>query len=230
MRLDKFLSHTSDLSRKDAKRAIKAGRVTINQLPADSPNLNVSAEDSVYLDNQHLLFQQARYFMLNKPVGYICATSDGEHPVVMDLIHEPARKNLHIAGRLDKDTTGLVLITEDGQWSHRVTSPGKNTFKRYRVSLAEPATLSAIESLEQGILLNNEKQPTLPAKVQQVSANCLLLSISEGRYHQVKRMLAAVGNRVTALHREAIGGIELDPTLQPGQYRPLDEQEIALFS
>lgn len=230
MRLDKFLSHTSDLSRKDAKRAIKAGRVIINQIPADSPNQNVAAEDHIYLDNQRLVFQQARYFMLNKPVGYICATCDGEHPVVMDLVHEPAREKLHIAGRLDKDTTGLVLITDDGQWSHRATSPGKETFKRYRVSLAEPITPSAITTLEQGVRLNNEDRPTLPAKVSLIHDTCLLLSISEGRYHQVKRMLAAVGNRVTALHREAVGSIELDTALEPGDYRPLDDNEIGCFS
>lgn len=229
MRLDKFLSHTSDLSRKDAKQAIKAGRVAINQHIATSGNQPVSTDDMVTLDSQPLAFPQARYFMLNKPKDYICATRDGEHPTVLDLLSEPAKQNLHIAGRLDKDTTGLVLITDDGQWSHRITAPAKKTFKRYHVSVAAPLTATAIASLEQGVLLNNEDHATLPARVSQVDDTHLLLSISEGRYHQVKRMLAAVGNRVTTLHREAIGPIELDSTLKPGQYRPLNDEEISEF-
>ncbi|MDX1692574.1 MAG: pseudouridine synthase [Ketobacteraceae bacterium] len=229
MRLDKFLSHTTDLSRSEAKRAIKSGRVTVNQHTATSGNQPVQAEDTVCLDQREVTLQGARYFMLFKPAGYVCASHDPDHPVVMDLITEPARNRLHVAGRLDKDTTGLVLITDDGQWSHRATAPGKNTFKRYRVEVAEPVTPDSIKSLEAGIQLKNEDKPTLPARVIVLDERKLLLSINEGRYHQVKRMLAATGNRVTALHREAVGAIELDPELPPGHYRPLSEAEINSF-
>lgn len=230
MRLDKFLSHASTLSRSDAKRAIKSGRVSVNRETAGSPGQIIQPDDQVQLDNSELQLFANRYLMLHKPAGFICASQDADHPTVLDLVDEPGKGQLHSAGRLDKDTTGLVLLTDDGQWSHRVTTPNKETFKRYRVMLAEPITEEAANQLRNGVQLHGEKQPTRPAMVEITESHQILLSISEGKYHQVKRMLAAVGNHVIGLHREAIGPLTLDDDLQPGQYRPLTPTEIDYFS
>lgn len=229
MRLDKFLSDTTELSRSDAKRAIKAERVQVNNQVITSANYKIEPSDSITLDNNGLQLTGPRYFMLNKPQGYVCATQDSDHPTVLSLLQEPQLHKLHIAGRLDKDTTGLVLITDDGQWSHRVTSPNHDCYKRYRVELDSTLTSDAILQLQQGILLKNETKPTKPAKVEMVSEAEILLTISEGKYHQVKRMLAAVGNHVCALHRECIGSLNLDNNLALGEYRPLTQQESAFF-
>src|SRR5699024_3382527 len=153
------------------------------------------------------------------------ASHDALHPTVFYFIDEPASQKLHIAGRLDIDTTGLVLLTDDGQWSHRITSPKHHCCKTYLVTVAEPLTPDKIKIFADGLLLQGEKQPTKPAVLDIIAPYCARLTISEGRYHQVKRMFAAVGNHVTALHRQQIGDIKLD--IEAGQYRPLTEQEIA---
>jgi len=170
--------------------------------------------------------------MLNKPPGYICATQDSQHPTVIDIIHEPQYRQqaLQIVGRLDKDTTGLVLITTDGQWNHAITSPRRHCIKQYIVSLADSITDTMVANLTKGVCLHNEPHPTLPATVEVLTSTRLRLGIQEGRYHQVKRMLAAVGNHVTALHREQIGDIVLDSHLQSGQYRLLRDREVSAFN
>lgn len=228
MRLDKLISETTHLSRTEAKKAIKSRRVTVNGLVAGEANLKVTEHDQVILDNQPLQLVGKRYFMLNKPAGYLCANKDPHHPTVFELLQEPKKHQLHIAGRLDLDTTGLVLITDDGQWSHRVTSPNKALFKRYHVSLADPINQNDVEALQQGIWLKSEKNPTKPAQVELLDPTHLYLAICEGKYHQVKRMLAALGNRVIALHRDKIGPLSLEH-LEPGNYRPLSEGEIEYF-
>ncbi|HHJ80676.1 MAG TPA: pseudouridine synthase, partial [Candidatus Tenderia electrophaga] len=167
------------------------------------------------------------YFMLNKPEGYICATKDSRHPTVLDLIDEPGAHTLHPVGRLDIDTTGLVLLSDDGQWSHGITSPRRQKIKRYLVHLAEPLVAGIEHQFEAGVMLDGETKPTLPAQLKRISATEVELSIQEGRYHQVKRMFAAVGNAVTALHRQAIGPISLDDDLPVGAYRALTEAEVA---
>lgn len=229
MRLDKFISDTTYLSRNDAKKAIKAARVQINGELARNANHKVTPKDTIKLDGETLTLLKDRYFMLNKPAGYICATEDADHPTVLELLQEPQRHKLHIAGRLDKDTTGLVLITDNGQWTHRVISPNKSCPKRYRVSLASPISEKAIQQLQDGIILNNERKKTKPAIVETIDAQTIYLTIAEGKYHQVKRMLAAVGNRVTALHRDQIGPLKLPHNLALGDYRPLTDLEINYF-
>jgi 16S rRNA pseudouridine516 synthase len=164
--------------------------------------------------------------MLHKPLGYISATIDNEHPTVLDLLDEPNKKALHIAGRLDIDTTGLVLITDDGPWNHRVTSPRHECEKTYYVTLASDLVADAEAKLQAGILLNSETQLTKPATLERLYSNEVRLTISEGKYHQVKRMFAALDNRVTELHRERIGEIILDESLAEGEYRPLTAAEI----
>jgi 16S rRNA pseudouridine516 synthase len=137
---------------------------------------------------------------------------------------------LHVAGRLDLDTTGLVLVTDDGQWSHHITSPKHKLPKRYQVTLQDPVSADAVELFAAGILLRNEHKRTRPAQLDIISPTQVELIIHEGKYHQVKRMFAAIGNHVTALHRASIGALNLDPDLQPGHYRPLTPNELELLS
>jgi 16S rRNA pseudouridine516 synthase len=229
MRLDKYIASVTDYSRAEVKRLLKQHAIEINGVITTSPAQHIDENnDDITLHGNKLSALIPRYFMLNKPKGTVCATEDSEHPTVIDLIDEPNKEKLHIAGRLDKDTTGLVLVTDDGQWNHRITSPKKACFKTYRVTLATPLQPDAIKQLTQGITLRNETLPTRPAKVSTIDTHTIELSIQEGKYHQVKRMLAAVGNHVEDLHRQKIGNIHLDSTLVAGEYRSLHADEIAL--
>lgn len=227
IRLDQFVASSSGLSRKDAKRAIGLGKVTVNNAPARSPSVKITSDARVELDGQRLSLPGALYLMLHKPAGYVSATRDADHPTVFDLL--PAdlvrNKDLHIAGRLDLDTTGLLLLTTDGQWSHRITSPRHVCHKVYRVELEHPLDPEQKQHLEQGVLLNAEEKPTRPARISTIEERVVELTISEGRYHQVKRMMAAVGNHVIGLHRQQVGDIELEQ-LEPGEYRKLTQEEI----
>ena len=226
MRLDKYIAQTTDLSRALVKLALRNNRVRVNGEPVKDASLHLAASDRVALDGEALSPLGPRYFMLHKPLGYVCATVDNDHPTVLELLDEPNQKILHIAGRLDIDTTGLVLITDDGQWSHRVTSPRHDCEKTYCVTLANALLADAEARLQAGILLKGETQLTKPATLERLSCNQVRLTISEGKYHQVKRMFAALGNRVVELHRERIGLIRLDDALTVGQYRRLSEAEI----
>ncbi len=225
MRLDQFVANSTALTRKDARQAIKAGRVHIDGTPCKSPSTKIDTDAGITLDGQRCALPGERYLMLNKPAGVVSATRDSDHPTALDLLPPELRPNLHIAGRLDADTTGLLLLTTDGHWSHRITSPRVNCPKTYRVSLHSPLSEQAIRALEQGLILRNDPIPTKPARVQQITPYEIDLTISEGRYHQVKRMLAATGNHVEALHRVRIGDIVLDSELEPGHYRALTIDE-----
>lgn len=225
-RLDKFISHLTPLSRSMARKAILAGEVTLNGSMALDPATKVSATDTVRYKNEPLETPAPYYLMLHKPVGVVCATEDGSHRTVIDLITEPWRYELHVAGRLDIDTTGLVLLTNDGDWSHRVTSPRHKQPKRYHVTTADPIDPAWGQRFAEGILLQGEDKPTLPATLDLIDPHHANLTLQEGRYHQVKRMLGATGNRVVALHRYAIGEVNLDPALAPGEYRRLTPDEV----
>lgn len=227
MRLDKYLANVSDYSRSDAKRLLKAGRVTVAGECVTEPRFEVEPTDKVAIDGQLLRSATARYFMLNKPPGYVSATKDREHLTVLELLDEDNPDQLHIAGRLDIDTTGLLLVTDDGRWSHRVMAPNNDCKKTYLVETEVPILPEAIQQIEAGIKLQGEMRPTLPASLELIDEHTARLTIAEGKYHQVKRMFAAVGNHVDLLHRERIGGIVLDESLQPGEYRPLTAEEIA---
>lgn len=227
MRLDKHIGQLSDYSRKQIKQLVRSGEVMVDGIPATDAAQHIQPNQQVVVNGQALGTVAPRYFMLHKPKGYICATKDGDHPVVLDLLDEPNKDKLQIAGRLDIDTTGLVLITDDGQWNHAVTSPRRSCLKRYHVCTAEAISDKTESLFQRGLMLDGEKQRTKPAQLTILFANEALLSISEGKYHQVKRMFAAVGNRVEELHREAIGDIELDKDLAQGDYRDLTEAEIA---
>ncbi|EGQ7929536.1 16S rRNA pseudouridine(516) synthase RsuA [Vibrio vulnificus] len=228
MRLDKFLCDALGATRKEATKILKSGEVTVNEQVQKSGAVKVTEECVVEWQGRELVTQGPRYIMLYKPEGFVCSHEDGFNHTAFVLLDEVKMDELHFAGRLDVDTTGLVLITDDGKWSHRITSPKHKCDKTYRVWLADPIGSDYEEKLAAGVQLRNEKELTLPAQMTIVNAdeNEVLLTIHEGKYHQVKRMFAALGNKVEQLHRERIGAIELDENLEPGEYRYLTQEEI----
>ncbi|WP_018694370.1 pseudouridine synthase [Algicola sagamiensis] len=226
MRLDKYLCENTNLTRTLAKKAISNGEVTINGTPAKKGSDKITENDEVYFEGTVIDKIGFRYIMLHKPQNMICSTIDEAYPSVLNLLDIVKRERLRIAGRLDVDTTGLVLVSDDGAWLHQIASPNQQCDKCYHVSLAEPLKGEEAKIFGQGLLLRGEEKPTKPAKLETVSSKQVKLTISEGKYHQVKRMFAAVGNRVTALHRASIGAVLLDPELKEGEWRYLTHEEI----
>lgn len=194
MRLDKYLAKSTGLSRKEVKRLLRADEVRVNGVPERDASRHVGEEDQVTLDETPLEHPQARYLMLNKPEGVVCAADDPTHPTVLSLVELPRAEALHIAGRLDLDATGLVLLTDDGKWSHRATSPRHKTDKVYHVTTADPIPASAVERFARGVQLKEEPFPTKPAQLELLGPCEARVTLHEGRYHQVKRMFAALGN------------------------------------
>lgn len=225
MRLDKRVSNQTDFSRNEVKRLLRAGVIEVNGQPASAPNQRVSDDDEIIVEGVMIGVPAPRYFMLHKPVGVVCAQRDSEHAVVQEFIDEPRQENLQVVGRLDLDTTGMVLLSDDGQWAHQVMSPRHLCKKTYRVTCVHPIGTEAIAQFAEGVQLNQEEGLTRPATLELISENEAWLTITEGKYHQVKRMFAAIGNRVEALHRAAVGGVALDETLEPGEYRALSDAE-----
>lgn len=234
MRLDRFLSETTPLTRSLAKRALKNGEVELNGQPIKQAATQIDPEsDSVRWQGESLALVGLRYVMLNKPLEVECSARRGFYPRVVDLIDLPKAERLKPVGRLDVDTTGLLLLTDDGQWAHRITSPKHRCAKVYRATLASPlegaAAQRAEEQVAEGLLLDGEEEPTKPATLKLLSPIEAELTITEGRYHHVKRMFGALGNRVELLHRASIGDLVLDANLPPGEWRELTADEIALF-
>ena len=228
MRLDKFLAETTGLTRSQAAKVLRQSAVTVNGKIEKSGAVKVSPDDEVCYDGERLTWvENGQYIMLHKPQGYICSHEDGDYPTIYQFFDYPLSARLHSAGRLDVDTTGLVLLTDDGQWSHRITSPKFHCEKTYLVTLADPVEANYVQACADGILLRGEKEPTKPATLEILDDYNVNLTLSEGRYHQVKRMFAALGNKVVALHRWKIGNVVLDEHLAEGEFRSLIEEEIA---
>lgn len=228
MRLDKFLAHHLGVSRNLMTKALKASRITVDGEIIKTGAYKLSPAQSVEYDGIGIeAVTGNRYFMLNKPRGYVCSTDDPDHATIVYFIDEPMADKLHAAGRLDLDTTGLVLLTDDGKWSHRITSPKHHCEKVYVVTVECPLTNDLIQRFYSGIQLHGEKTLTKPAILNILDDHHAELTISEGRYHQVKRMFAAMNNHVVALHRKQIGSIILD--IPEGEYRALTEDEIQSF-
>ena len=227
MRLDRFLYHHTEYGRKEIRRLLASGRVRVEGDVEKDTQRDISDFTQVHLDGKLLREDTACYIMLNKPAGYLSATTDPEHPTVMELIDVP--QTLHIAGRLDRATTGLLILTNDGKWSRALTEPKENVPKVYVVEVEKPITEETSAQFSAGIYFAYEDLTTVPADLEILNDRKVKLTIYEGRYHQVKRMFHAVGNRVTSLHRESMGGIFLDSELQPGEYRELTEKEIHSF-
>ena len=184
----------------------------------------------VDLDLEILQEKEAVYLMLHKPGGYLSATSDPQHPTVMELIDHPLRDELHLAGRLDRASTGLLLLTNDGRWSKLVTEPAKKISKVYRVTTRDEISPETARIFAAGIYFAYEDLTTRPAVLEVLGAREALLTICEGRYHQVKRMFHAVGNQVLSLHRESIGPLVLAESLAPGEFRSLGATEVSCFT
>ncbi|KJF86830.1 16S rRNA pseudouridine(516) synthase RsuA [Photobacterium phosphoreum] len=229
MRLDKFLGTTLGITRREAGKLLRDKMIEVDGEIVRSASFSVGDDNNVEFNGRPLRLQGPRYFMLNKPQGFVCSHVDDFNPTVFVLFDEVSPEKMHVAGRLDSDTTGLTLLTDDGQWSHRITSPRHVCEKVYFVETADPIVAENIAQFEAGVQLNGEEGLTRPAKLEIVGEREGVLTITEGKYHQVKRMFAAVGNRVVGLHRERVGTLELDEDLEPGQYRPLTAEEIASF-
>ncbi|PTB33650.1 16S rRNA pseudouridine(516) synthase RsuA [Photobacterium phosphoreum] len=229
MRLDKFLGTTLGITRREAGKLLRDKMIEVDGEIVRSASFSVGDDNNVEFNGRPLRLQGPRYFMLNKPQGFVCSHVDDFNPTVFVLFDEVSPEKMHVAGRLDSDTTGLTLLTDDGQWSHRITSPRHVCEKVYFVETADPIIAENIAQFEAGVQLNGEEGLTRPAKLEIVGEREGVLTITEGKYHQVKRMFAAVGNRVVGLHRERVGTLELDEDLELGQYRPLTAEEIASF-
>lgn len=226
MRLDKYLAHAGVGTRKEVKKLIRGKAVRVNGEIVRNDDFKINEnEDEVYVYDEPIFYQEFYYVMLNKPNGYVSATMDDRDPTVLDLIYEDFAFALFPVGRLDKDTEGLLLITNDGELSHNLLSPKKHVDKTYLVKTAEMVTQDMIQALEKGVDIGEEKL-TLPAKVKQIDVREIELTITEGKFHQVKRMLKAVGNEVVYLKRLSMGSLKLDEELKLGEYRSLTESEI----
>ena len=230
-RLDKFLASQGTLPRSEAQRAIRGGRVQVEGAVCRSASEKVDPErQTVAVDGRPLLYRRHLYIMLNKPAGILCVSRDPKAPTVVDLLPEPLRrKGLFPAGRLDKDTVGLVLITDDGDFAHRMLSPRHDIVKRYQAVIDAPVTEEHIRIFADGTSLADGTR-CLPAKLQVLKPgeNPLVeIHISEGKYHQIKRMFEAVGRKVLWLKRYAIGGLVLDPSLPEEKCRELTPEETA---
>lgn len=228
MRLDRFLSNLHQLNRQTARQLLASGRVRVDGAVVCDGLCEVSQFSRIEVDSElQQAGKPARYFMLHKPIGVVSATEHEQHRTVLDLLDEPDKAELHLAGRLDLNTSGLLLITNDGQWSRRLTEPRSRLGKVYRVTTEQPITAEYIEVFARGLYFAYEDLTTLPAELVILDSHSALLTLHEGRYHQVKRMFGHFQNKVIGLHRLSMGAIQLDPELLPGQYRPLSPAEIA---
>lgn len=227
MRLDKFLCENGCGTRSQVKQLVKQGRVCVNGIPCKTADLKIAENsDTVSVDGRELKYTGFVYYMFHKPAGCVSATKDNRDKTVLDYIHkEDYKADLFPVGRLDKDTEGLLLITNDGALAHRLLSPKKHVPKTYYLKIKSPLSAEDVQLLEEGIDIG-EKKKTLPAKVEILNKLEILLTISEGKFHQVKRMLFAVGNEVLYLKRLSMGSLKLDENLKAGEYRALTGEEI----
>lgn len=227
-RLDKFLCDKKIGTRSQVKAFIQKGLVTVNDEVVKKADSKVSDTDIVCCQGVLLSSEEFGYFMLNKPAGVISATEDDSQPTVLDFFKDEPYKNLYPVGRLDKDTEGLLLITNDGPLGHQLLSPKKHVQKTYYAKLAHGLSQADIDALEKGVDIG-EKNLTLPAKIKVIEETAVHITITEGKFHQVKRMFEAVSNKVLYLKRISMGSLRLDENLAIGEYRPLTKEELGLL-
>ena len=227
IRLDKFIASQSELSRKDARIAIWQGRVTVNGQALTVPDTAVDTDSDVQLDGCPVSYKQYVYFMLNKPRGVVSATRDKSAKTVLDLLPERYKKlQCSPVGRLDKDTTGLLLITNDGNFVHKVISPVKHVEKSYIATLDAEPSPKLVGDFAAGVTLA-DKTVCRPAMLELLGDCRARVVITEGKYHQIKRMFGTAGLGVVALHRERIGALRLDNGLEPGELKELTFSEAS---
>ena len=226
-RLDKLLTASGHYSRSEAKTAIARGRVTVDGFPVTKPEAKVSRKALVVADGRELDTAEFVYYMMNKPAGYISATEDERLPAVTGLLpKELQKRGLFPVGRLDADVTGLLLLTDDGGYAHRVTAPRREVPKRYEAWLDRPVGEEAVSAMARGITLRDGMAYKPAALVPDGADDChAFVTVTEGKFHEVKNLFAACGCHVLRLKRVSIGALTLDEQLLPGQFRRLSEEE-----
>ena len=229
-RLDKFLADAGLGTRSEVKRMLKGGLVSVNGATVKDPAMKIDAgSDAIEYRGERVAFEEHRYYMLNKPDGVVSATEDRNEPTVLSLLKDVNTKDLFPVGRLDKDTEGLLLITDDGELTHKLLSPRYHVDKTYHVTAEGIITDDDIRRLEEGVDIG-EKALTLPAKAEMIGSGQdvseVLLTIHEGKFHQVKRMFEVIGKPVVHLKRISFGSLKLDEKLAPGEFRRLADEEI----
>lgn len=228
MRLDKFVSDAMGITRKDSKNLIKKGLVSVNGVIIKDVGASVSESDALVVDGKKAEYKKFIYLMMNKPQGYISATDDKRQKTVLDLLDERfARYDLFPAGRLDIDTEGFLLLTNDGQTAHNLLSPSKKVGKKYFARLEKPLSKADALTIEQGVDIGG--YVTKPSSIEQKSDTECIITIVEGKFHQVKKMFEAVDNKVIYLKRISFANLPLDPSLGLGEYRFLTEKEIDII-
>lgn len=229
MRIDRFLSHHTGRTRKDASALVRRGRVAVDGVVVRSASEHVDpATQTIAIDGVAVPWVARRVLMMNKPAGHVTAHHDPLAPTVFDLVPAHLAKHLVAIGRLDKDTTGLLLLTDDGQLVHALTHPRRGVDKTYEVTY-DGTLVDAAARMAEGLVLDDGTR-CRPARFEAVEPGRARVIVHEGRFHQVKRMIAALGGRVVALHRSAVGALTLDPALAPGASRLLDDDELAALS
>ncbi len=230
MRLDKFISHALGKTRSEARDIIKQGQITVNQTIMRKNDWTVDEyHDAILFHDQPIVFKNYLYLMLNKPMGYLSATKDQKYPTVIDLIKEYENYDLFMAGRLDLDSEGLMIITNDGKFAHGLTSPRHEVPKKYYVKTDAAFSEADVLAFQEGLFIydgHKNRFKTQPAVLKIISPQEANVTIAEGKYHQVKKMCLKVGKNVTYLKRLAMGELELDPNLKTGEYRLLSVEEI----
>ena len=230
MRLDKFFSNTATLTRTECAKACRAGLVTVDGAVIKDPSFALDPEKSaVTYRGERILYKEYIYIMMNKPEGCVCSNDEPGGSIVFELIDPRLLKlGLFVCGRLDKDTTGLVIITNDGVSAHNALSPKRHVSKEYEFTLADPVTDEDIEKLKNGVTLADGTE-TLPCDIEMKDCKEGIIILHEGKYHQIKRMFASVGNKIVRLERTKFGGISLDPALERGGWRYLTDEEERIF-
>ena len=232
IRLDKFLSEMSGWTRSEVKKIVRTGSVTVDGNEVKKPETKIDEKLSIVsVDGRQIKYNKYEYYMLNKPKGFVSATTDREHKTVVDIISSSEKKDLFPVGRLDIDTEGLLLITNDGELAHRLLAPKNHVEKTYYVEVSGILDDVDVDAVEKGLDIGEEKN-TIPAKMEilkthiQNNISSCYLTIHEGKFHQVKRMMKKLGKTVTYLKRVSMGSLILDSKLKKGNYRKLTEQEI----
>jgi len=225
-RLDRFISKKKNINKRDIRLFLAQKRVVIDGKIATDTQQIVHPFSSVIFDGESLQDNKACYLMLNKPTGVVSATKDKIHRTVIDLLNHPQKDSLHITGRLDLNSSGLLLLTNDSNWSRKLMLPDRKVIKVYQVTTQYPITDDYISSFHEGMYFSYEDITTKPVNLKVLSKYSAELELTEGRYHQIKRMFGRFRNPVLEIHRLSVGNITLDPTLTSGEYRHLSEKEI----
>lgn len=225
-RLDRFLMGRLQLPHKTVQRLLASGQVGVNGAVVRSGQRPVDEFDRIECQGQLLQQRQPLYLMLHKPVGLLSATFDPQHSTVLDLIDHPQRLELQLVGRLDLNSSGLLLLTNDGRWARQLMAPEAKVAKHYQVTLGQPLTQDYVQAFAQGFYFAYEDLTTAPVRLQITGDRSAELWLTEGKYHQIKRMFGRFRNPVLSLHRLAIGPLQLDPGLAPGQWRALRACEL----